>query len=151
MKTEYLMTYHATLKPGVVAGPGPLGTRTFAEVTGGTFEGPRLKGTLSTGGGDWILVDSEGMGHVDVRAMFITEDGTTLYGQYLGRLEMNEKVLSALASGGETQFGDSYFMTSPRFETGDERYAWLNHKVCVSEGRIVPGGVEYRCYTVEND
>lgn len=151
MKLELLMTYKATLKPGVPMGQGPIGTRTFAEVTGGTFEGPKLKGKLLTGGGDWILIDGGGMGHVDVRANFETDDGARIYAQYLGRLEMNDAIMQALGSGNDSDYGDTYFMTSPRFETGDERYAWLNHKVCVAEGRVLNGGVEYRCYTVEND
>jgi hypothetical protein len=43
-----------------------------------------------------------------------------------------------------TDFGDQYFYISPRFETGDERYAWLNQSVFVGQGRVYPGfGVEY--------
>ena len=45
--------------------------------------------------------------------------------------------------------GDQYFRTTPRFETGDTRYAWLNQSVSVAEGRLLPGfGVEYRVYCV---
>ena len=52
-------------------------------------------------------------------------------------------------SGQETAFGDQYFRTSPRFETGDQRYAWLNQSLFVGEGRVFPGlGVEYRVYRV---
>lgn len=151
MKLEYLMTYNAELKAGVSMGKGPYGARSFGEVAGGRFEGPKLKGSLLTGGGDWILIDDEGMGHVDVRVNFETDDGARIYGQYLGRLEFNEAVQAAFAGGQETDFGDTYFMVTPRFETGDDRYAWLNKKVCVAEGRIGAGGVEYRCYSVEND
>jgi hypothetical protein len=62
---------------------------------------------------------------------------------------MNEKMQAAMAAGQGTEFGDQYFRTTPRFETGDERYAWLNQAVFVSEGRIYPGlGVEYRVYRV---
>lgn len=41
--------------------------------------------------------------------------------------------------------------TSWRFQTGDARYRWLNNLVCVGEGRLVPGRVEYRVYAVLND
>jgi hypothetical protein len=151
MKLQHLMDYHARLKPAVEIGRGPFGTRSFGEVIDGVFEGPELRGRLLSGGGDWILVDDSGLGHVDVRAIFETEDGAHIYAQYLGILELNEKVMNAFASGGSTEFGDTYFMVTPRFETGDERYAWLNSKVCVCEGRICEGGVEYRAYTLEND
>ncbi len=42
-------------------------------------------------------------------------------------------------------------MTSPRFETGDDRYAWLNGLVCVAEGKRWEQGVAYRVYAVRND
>ena len=65
--------------------------------------------------------------------------------QYHGVLEMNEKMQSAMASAGSTEFADQYFRITPRFETGDERYGWLNQSVFVGEGRLYPGfGVEYR-------
>jgi hypothetical protein len=64
--------------------------------------------------------------------------------QYNGVLLLNDKVLQAMASAGETQFGDTYFVTQPRFETGDERYAWLNSVMAVAEGRTLPNAVEYR-------
>jgi hypothetical protein len=52
-----------------------------------------------------------------------------------------------MASAGSTDFADQYFRTTPRFETGDSRYAWLNQSVFVGEGRLYPGfGVEYRVY-----
>ena len=51
--------------------------------------------------------------------------------------------------GGETDFGDQYFRTTPRFETGDPRYAWLNQSTFVAEGRILPERtVEYKVYRV---
>lgn len=60
---------------------------------------------------------------------------------------MNETVSGALASGGGTGFGDQYFYTNPRIETGDERYAWLNTTFFVGEGRLRPDlGVEYRVW-----
>ena len=52
--------------------------------------------------------------------------------------------------GQETDFGDTYFMTSPRFETGDPRYQWLNRIVAVAEGRVLPNAVEYNVYQLVN-
>jgi hypothetical protein len=63
---------------------------------------------------------------------------------------MNEKVLGALGKGEATDYGDTYFMTQPRFETGDPRYAWLNRVVAVAEGRVLPNAVEYRVYELVN-
>jgi len=148
MDLEYEFTFHATLKDPVPVGAGPYGTRLVIEVTGGRLDGKRLKGKVLTGGADWLLVGSDGWGRVDVRGQFLTEDGAAIYAAYTGLLEMNEKVQRALSSGGSTDFGDQYFRTSPRFETGDPRYGWLNHALFVAEGRMLPHAVEYKVYRV---
>ena len=147
-KLEYLMTFKADLKPPVDVGGGPSGTRQIYDVTGGSFEGPRLKGSVLASGGDWLLVGNDGVGRLDVRATLETDDGARIYVQYYGVLVLNEGVAKALSEGGETQYGDTYFMTQPRFETGDPNYAWLNSVVAVAEGRALPGAVEYRVYQV---
>ena len=150
MKLEYLMTYRADLKPPVEIGAGPFGTRAIYDVLGGTAEGPRLRGKLLPSGGDWLLVDANGTGYLDVRGTFETDDGARIYVHYHGVLELNEKVQSALAKGEGSDFGDTYFMTQPRFETGDPRYQWMNRIVAVAEGRVLPGAVEYNVYQLVN-
>jgi len=148
MKLELLMEYHADLKPGVDVGPGPFGQRLIVDVTGGSFEGPKLRGRILASGGDWLLIRPEGFGRLDVRATLETDDGANIYLEYYGILEMSEGVNAALAGTGSTDYGEHYFMTQPRLETGDPRYAWLNTVVAVGEGRVLPGAVEYRVYHV---
>jgi hypothetical protein len=150
-RLEYLMTYRADLKEPVEIGAVPSGSRQIYDVTGGSFEGPRLKGKLLASGGDWLLIGNDGVGRLDVRGTFETDDGARVYVQYHGVLLFNEKLAAALAEGRETQYGDTFFMTQPRFETGDPRYAWLNSTVAVSQGRVLPNAVEYRVYEVVNE
>jgi hypothetical protein len=151
VKLELLVTYRAELKPPVEVGKGPFGVRSIFDVTGGVAEGPRLRGRLLPSGGDWLLVDEGGTGRLDVRGTLETDDGARIYIQYHGVMKINEKVLSALAEGESTEYGDTYFMTQPRFETGDPRYDWLNRVVAVAEGRLLPSAVEYRVYELLND
>ncbi|MFZ0887472.1 MAG: DUF3237 domain-containing protein [Candidatus Binataceae bacterium] len=148
MNLEYEFSYVATLKEPLQIGAGPFGMRSFFEVTGGSFEGKRINGKILTGGGDWLLTGPDGYGRLDVRAQLLTNDGAAIYVYYTGLLEMNEKVANAVAGGGGTDYGDQYFRTTPRFETGDPRYAWLNQTLFVAEGRIGPGRVEYKVYRV---
>ncbi len=139
-------TCMATLKPPLEIGNGPLGTRMYYDITGGTVIGERLNGSI-LGGGEWALIGPDGFLRVDVRLQVETHDGAHLYIQYVGLLEVNETVQAALANGTGTEFGDQYFFTNPRIETGDERYAWLNTTFFVAEGHIVPNlGVEYRVW-----
>ena len=149
MNLDYEFTYHATLKAPVVVGPGPFGNRSFFEVSGGRCDGTRLRGEVLTGGGDWILIGPDGWGRLDVRAQLRTDDGALIYLAYYGLLEMNDAVQRATAGGSGTDYGDQYFRTNPRFETGDARYAWVNQTLFVAEGRVRPGPmVEYRVYRV---
>lgn len=152
MKLDYLVSLNIELgsKGPAPVGPGPYGTRLVAGVAGGTFHGPRLMGKIHPGGGDYILADSDGVWHLDVRLVLETDDGAFIYLQYAGVLVMDDKIKEARAAGRPMEFGDAYFMIQPRFETGDKRYAWLNGIVAAGEGRIVPGKVEYKIYALEN-
>lgn len=147
MELVHEMTYHAMLRPPLAVGDGPFGNRVFFDVISGEVEGPRIRGKFIGAGGDWLLVGSDGFGRLDVRAQIETEDGAVIYIQYFGLLEMNEKVQAAMNSALETDFDDQYFRITPRLETGDPRYAWLNQSVFVGEGRLYPGfAVEYRVF-----
>lgn len=152
MKLDYLVTLNVELGGSgpIGVGPGPYGTRLVSNPAGGTFHGPRLMGKILPGGGDYLLADKDGVWHLDVRLVLRTDDGAFIYVQYFGVLVMNEKVSEARAAGRPMEFGETYFMTQPRFETGDPRYTWLNGIVAAGEGRIVPGKVEYKIYALEN-
>jgi hypothetical protein len=149
MRLDFLIDYEVRLThPAPPAGLGPFGQRMLAAVTGGSFKGPLLKGTIAQGG-DWGLVDAAGVLRLDARVMFLTDDGAALHGQYFGVLKSLDGS-PAIKMGGATAFGEQYFMTAPRFETGDSRYLWINDLVCVAEGRQTEGGVCYRVHALAN-
>lgn len=150
MKLEPLFSYHALLREALEVGAGPYGRRLIVEVDGGAFEGPRLRGTLRKAAcADWLTM-SEDYGHLDVRATFETHDQAYIYVEYTGHIELTEAVKAALGGAGQTEFEEQYFYTSPRLQTGDPRYLWVNNLVCVGQGRLRPGRVEYRVYAVVN-
>ena len=129
-------------------GGGPFGQRMIATVSTGSFTGDRLAGTVVGASGDWLLVGDDGYGRTDVRLTLRTDDNAIIYAQYFGLIEMTAAVMD-IVGGGETptEFGDQYLISSPRLETGDERYAWVNQTVFIAEGRLLPGpAVEYRVY-----
>lgn len=144
------LDFHAEVGGLDDIGAGPFGHRMIAAVSGGEFVGDRIRATVIGAGGDWLLLGADGFARLDVRLAARTSDGAMLYLHYPGLLEMTPGVL-AILDGADvpTQFGDQYFFTTPRIETGDERYAWVNHTVFVGEGRLLPGPrVEYRLYRV---
>lgn len=110
---------------------GPAGRRLIAAVTGGTFEGPKLKGTVAPlTGGDWVTIREDTSFRLDVRLVLLTDDGATVYMCYGG-----------IARDGQAR-------TAPYFETGDERHAWLNDVQAVGIGEIRPTGPKYEVYAL---
>lgn len=147
-----VLTYYADLEMADV-GKGPFGPRVIANVTGGEFSGDDgVKGTIVGAGADWLLVGEDGFGRLDVRATLKTSDGALIYAQYFGYIEVTPTISAILAGENtETDFGGQYFFTNPRLETGDERWAWVNHTFFIGQGRLVAGPrVEYQVFRVDN-
>lgn len=141
---EFVVTIY--LKQPLEIGTGPIGTRSFYEVTGGQIIGDRINAKILSGG-EWALIGPDGFLRPDVRLQVETNDGALLYIHYVGLLELNEKVLSAIQNATGTDFDDQYFYTNPRIETGAEQYAWLNTTFFIGAARILPDpGVEYRVW-----
>src|SRR2546425_11879367 len=65
-------------------GVTPVGRRRIVSVKGGTFEGPRLRGTVLPGGVDWLVERADGVRTLDVRITLRTEDGHLVYAHYPG-------------------------------------------------------------------
>lgn len=114
----------------------------------GTLRGPRLAGELLPGGGDWLLVDDGGVAHVDVRATIRTDDGVLIHYTATGVIQVPADGLERLASGERIPWSDCYIRMTPRFETSDERYSWLNSVVAVAHNELSPDHVDYRIYAV---
>ncbi len=152
MRLEPLFELTASLLNPVSAGPAPLGERIIADLTGGTFEGPKMKGTVRASGADWALIGADGVIRVDVRAVLETDDGAVIYMPYRGRMVVNGAIGKILSAGeGKTQYGDTYWITQIQFETGDERYAWLNNIMAVGEGKLAPNLASYRVSALQPD
>jgi Protein of unknown function (DUF3237) len=146
---EFEFEYVARVKPPVAIGPGPHGMRMFFETLDGEVVGERISGRVLTGGGDWFLLGPDGWGRLDARAQFETSDGAVIYASYSGHVEMSEAVQAAIGTGGGTEFGDQYMRAAVQLETGDPRYAWVNHTVFIYQGRFAPdSGVQARIYRV---
>lgn len=148
MELVHEFTFRAELGGRHAVGRGPFGTRAVAAVSGGWATGERISGTVVGPGADWVVIGDDGFGQVDVRLQIETSDGAVLLLTYTGSIELAASVGAALASGGDTDFGDNYFRTHVRIECGHEAYRWVNRTLFVGEGRIAGGGAEYRVYRV---
>ncbi|MDO8617036.1 MAG: DUF3237 domain-containing protein [Dehalococcoidia bacterium] len=147
-RLETLYDMHVDLEPPQVIGQTPQGMRQVFIVRGGTFQGPRLKGEVLPGGGDWALIRPDGALQLDVRATLRTHDGALIYASYGGLIVASQEVYARIFRGEDVPLSEYYFYTNPVFQTGAPQYDWLNRTLAIGRGKVAPGAVEYRVWAI---
>jgi hypothetical protein len=147
LPVEYLFDMHVDLLPAQPI-TTPLGTRMTFITAGGVVDGPKLRGELLPGGGDWLVVGNDGTGRVDVRATLRTHDGVLIHYESRGIIKIPADGPQRLAAGEVLPFEETYVRTTPKFETADERYAWLSEVVALGYNILSPNHIDYRIYQV---
>ena len=137
------------MAPPQELGDTPQGRRRIIGITGGRFSGERLSGRVLPGGADWQVIRADGVADLDARYTLETSDGALVFVRNRGYRHGPAEVLKRLSSGEEVDPSLYYMRTTPRFETGDARYAWLNRIVCVATGARRPSAVELEVYEVK--
>src|SRR3984885_1367048 len=132
MNSRLLMTLQVAVVGPQKIGAVPHGTRVTAPIADGSFEGARLRGTVLPGGGDWTLLRGDGVLELDLRVTLKTDDGALIHMASFGLRHGPAEVLAALARGESVDPSTYYFRTTPRFETADPKYAFLNRLLAVS-------------------
>src|SRR5712691_13460761 len=100
MNTRLLMTLRVNVGRVLDVGAVPYGTRRIAPLDGGTFEGPRLRGTVLPGGSaDWLLLRPDGVLELDLRATLRTDDGALVSMRSFGLRHGPPEVIAAVARG----------------------------------------------------
>ncbi|NUP07447.1 MAG: DUF3237 domain-containing protein [Polyangiaceae bacterium] len=148
MQSSPLMTLRVELGAAQKIGRAPHGTRTTVPILGGTFEGPRLRGKVLPGGGDWTLLREDGVLELDLRVTLQTDDGALVLMRSFGLRHGPADVIAAIARGESVDPASYYFRTLPRFETGNGRYAFLNRLLAVSTGERRPDGPVYAIHEI---
>ncbi len=122
-------------------GAGPFGPRSVSAITSVTMLGDRLQATLAgPAAADWMIRAGD-YGVIDVRIAVRTGDDALIYVQYGGRLDLSNPAAGVTA------------VVAPVFETGDQRYAWLNRIQAVGKARLTIGAgstarLDYEFYEV---
>src|SRR5256714_7771235 len=135
MNTRLLMILRVMVATPQSIGAVPHGTRRTVPITGGGFEGPRLRGSVLPGGStDWLLLRADGVLELDLRATLRTEDGALISMRSFGLRHGPPEVMEAIARAEAVDPATYYFRTTPRFETAQPSYAFLNRLITVSSG-----------------
>jgi hypothetical protein len=143
MNSSLLMTLEVAVSPLQKIGAVAHGTRATAPIISGHFEGPRLRGRVLPGGGDWTVLRSDGVLELDLRVTLETDDGALIHMTSFGLRHGPPEVLAALARGEPVDASSYYFRTTPRFETGHAKYAFLNRLLAVASGDRKAAGPIY--------
>ncbi len=134
LKTEFVYEALVTIDAPVDAGMTPHGRQRYIPITGGTFEGPNIRGVILPGGADWQTDRRDGTTEVSALYSMRCEDGTVI-------IVHNDGVIVD---------GGAYMRTAPRFDAPDGPHAWLNKAQFVGSisGGPKPGSVIIRIFRV---
>ncbi|MBO7068090.1 MAG: DUF3237 domain-containing protein [Bacteroidaceae bacterium] len=121
---EFVMQLKVTLGDAYSCGETQHGQRTVIPITGGTFEGPKIKGTILNGGADYQLANTA-LNRTELEAIYCikTDDEVCIHIRNKGIIYNGKD-----AEGNPT----FYFKCAPQFEVPtDSKYAWLNNALFI--------------------
>ena len=129
---EFALQLKVTLGEAYTCGETQHGQRTIIPITGGTFEGPNIKGTIINGGADYQL-NNKATGHTELEAIYCikTDDGVNIHVRNRG-----------IINSGKDEQGNPtfYFKAAPQFEAPvDSKYTWLNNAIFVCQPDFAAG------------
>lgn len=132
LKFDFLFSLSADVGELLSVGHAPLGERRMVPITGGTFEGPSMRGIV-LGGADWQIARRDDVLELDARYA-IRDDtiGATIQVVSQGYRHGPADIMEALARGDDINPATYFFRTVMRFETGDTTLGWLNKTIAVA-------------------
>jgi muconolactone delta-isomerase len=125
------------------------GHRRIVRLTGGSFAGPEIRGTLVPGASaDWQAVLPDGTVVGDIRYTLRTEGGDLLYVQSRAVRHGPGEVLARLGRGEDVDPSEYTFRAATQIETAAPGLGWLNKGIFVSVAGREAAGVTYETYLV---
>ena len=150
LRARPLFTLLLAVAPPIAVGKTPGVDRRVGVITGGRFEGERLRGELFPGGGsDWQSIrPGDGAWLINVRIVLKTDDGHIIGMPYTGIRQGPKEVLDRIARGEVVKATDYYLRISATFETSSEKYGWLNNVISNGVGHRLPEGPIYQMFEI---
>lgn len=145
---EYAFSATITLDPAVELGQADGGRKRFIPITGGTVSGPMLNGAVLSGGGDWQVIEPDGLTRIEARYFLKAADGTVIEVTNPGVRVAAPAVIERLAKGEDVDPSAYYFRTSPAFKVAAGPHEWMRRSVFVARGVRRPDRVAVDFYVV---
>ena len=124
---EFAFEEVVTLGPAVTVGETARGTRRFIPITGGTVEGPDIRGEILPGGWDWQLDRPDGCTEIEADYFLRTDDGAIIN-------VLNKGLICRPGEGEEPR----PVRTHPVFEPPVGRYDWLGKGAFIGTLEMAP-------------
>jgi len=113
-------------------GETPVGKRIIQEIESVEFTGAHFNAEIKgKAAADWLAIDPNGIATFDIRMLLHTSDEADVYLNYLGKADWSKGMAT-----------EPVYVTA-HFETGDDRYRWLNHALVIGKGELIDGGLVY--------
>lgn len=145
---EFIFEAKVTIDAPIEVGVTTYAKRRIIPITGGTFEGPNMKGTVVAGGADWQTVRADGNVDLEARYTLKTEDGVLIYIQNKGMRVAKPEVMARILKSEKVDPKEYYFRTSAVFEVAEGKYDWLSKCIVVSSAGRMKDYVMLRFYKV---
>jgi hypothetical protein len=124
------ITLGAPIELGTIAGV----RKRIIPITGGTFTGARIEGTVLPGGADWQFIRDDGVADLSARYTLRAADGTHISATNAGLRRGPADVMRMIAEGKQVDPAAYYFRTAARFEVATGPHQWLGDSVFLCTG-----------------
>jgi hypothetical protein len=146
--TEFVLEAKVTVATPLEHGMTPYGRRRVIHITGGTFEGPKLRGTVVPGGADWQVIRPDGVTELMAVYDLKADDGTLIHVTNRGLRHGPDAVMQRIARGEVVDPASYYFRTAPVFEAPAGPHDWLNRALFVATAARYAAEVQVRVFQV---
>jgi hypothetical protein len=148
-KLTFAFEMRAALGPAIEVGKLANGMlRRIIPVTGGTFHGPGICGTVLAGGADWQIVSPDGVAMLEARYTLQTDAGHFIYVSNKGIRHGTPEVLKRIAAGKDVDPSEYYMRTVPELEASAPELDWMRRSLFVCSGARMKDAVIIAFYQV---
>ncbi len=133
LQTRYVFTITAHIGGVVTAGETGHGVRRIIPIVGGEVRG-EVNGKVCPFGADFQIIRPNELIELEAKYALQTDDGAVIYVENKGIRFGPVELLQKLKRGEPVDPALIYCRTSPKFETGHEKYRWLMERLFVASG-----------------